>query len=218
MMGIVLLLVTLAFGLTGYLLPWDNRAYWGTVVTTQITGSAPVLGPYLQRLLGGEGVGVVTFARFFAAHVVLLPPITLLLIAIHVYLVRKHGVAPVAEETAPPKKFYPEQVFKDTVAFAIAFVALVLMAAFVDVPLERLADPTDTTYIPRPEWYFLFLFQMLKVFKGPLEIAVQHRSSWHRGPGFILRAVYRSRADGAPRASASSPSPSRHWRCSVGEL
>ncbi|HVY91184.1 MAG TPA: cytochrome b N-terminal domain-containing protein [Bryobacteraceae bacterium] len=170
MMGVVLLLVTLAFGLTGYLLPWDNRAYWGTVVTTQITGGAPVLGPYLQRLLGGEGVGVVTFARFFAAHVVLLPPLTLILIGIHVYLVRKHGVAPIAEETAPPKKFYPEQVFKDTVAFAIAFIALVLMAAFVEVPLERLADPTDTTYIPRPEWYFLFLFQMLKAFKGPLEV------------------------------------------------
>jgi ubiquinol-cytochrome c reductase cytochrome b subunit len=170
MMGVVLLLVTLAFGLTGYLLPWDNRAYWGTVVTTQIAGGAPVFGQYLQRLLGGEGVGVVTFARFFAAHVVLLPPIMLVLIGIHVFLVRKHGVAPVAEETAPPKKFYPEQVFKDTIAFAIAFVALVLAAQFVDVPLERLADPTDTTYIPRPEWYFLFLFQMLKVFKGPFEI------------------------------------------------
>ena len=61
MVGVVLLLLTLAYGLTGYLLPWDNRAYWGTVVTTQIAGQAPVLGPYLSRLLGGEGaVGVVT--------------------------------------------------------------------------------------------------------------------------------------------------------------
>ena len=55
MMGVVLLLITLAFGLTGYLLPWDNRAYWGTVVTTQIAGQAPIAGPYLTRLLGGEG-------------------------------------------------------------------------------------------------------------------------------------------------------------------
>src|SRR5882724_7023097 len=65
--GVLLLLITLGFGLTGYLLPWDNRAYWGTVVTTQIAASAPGAGPYLVRLLGGEGVGVVTFARFFAA-------------------------------------------------------------------------------------------------------------------------------------------------------
>src|SRR6202167_3871825 len=91
MMGVTLLLITLAFGLTGYLLPWDNRAYWGTVVTTQIAAGAPVVGPYLVRLLGGVGIGVVTFARFFAAHVVLLPPITLMMIGIHVYLVRKHG-------------------------------------------------------------------------------------------------------------------------------
>jgi ubiquinol-cytochrome c reductase cytochrome b subunit len=170
MMGVILLLVTLAFGLTGYLLPWDNRAYWGTVVTTQIAAGAPGAGPYLVRLLGGEGVGVVTFARFFAAHVVLLPPLTLMLIAVHVYLVRKHGVAPAAVETAPPKKFYPQQVYKDTVGFFIAFIALFLMAVFVQVPLEKLADPTDTNYIPRPEWYFLFLFQLLKSFKGPLEI------------------------------------------------
>src|SRR5580692_4365487 len=78
MMGVILLLITLAFGVTGYLLPWDNRAYWGTVVTTQIAAGAPVVGPYLVRLLGGVGIGVVTFARFFAAHVVLLPPITLM--------------------------------------------------------------------------------------------------------------------------------------------
>ncbi len=170
MMGVILLLITLGFGLTGYLLPWDNRAYWGTVVTTQIAAGAPLVGPYLVRLLGGEGIGVVTFARFFALHVVLLPPLTLILIGVHVYLVRKHGVAPAADDTAPPRKFYPEQVFKDTVGFAIAFLILFLMAAFVDLPLEKLADPTDTSYIPRPEWYFLFLFQTLKAFKGPLEV------------------------------------------------
>ncbi len=93
MLGVILLLITLGFGLTGYLLPWDNRAYWGTVVTTQIAAGTPIVGPYLVRLLGGKGVGVVTFARFYAAHVVLLPPLTLILVGIHVYLVRKHGVA-----------------------------------------------------------------------------------------------------------------------------
>jgi mono/diheme cytochrome c family protein len=116
-------------------------------------------------------VGVVTFARFYGLHVMLLPPATLLLIALHIYLVRKHGVAPVAgDELRPQKKFFPEQVFKDTVAIFIAFVILFVMAVAVHVPLEQLADPTDTTYIPRPEWYFLFLFQTLKLFSGPLEM------------------------------------------------
>ena len=172
MVGVVLLLVTLAYGLTGYLLPWDNRAYWGTVVTTHIAGQAPVLGPYLLRLLGGGGaVGVVTFARFYGLHVLLLPPATLLLIGVHVYLVRKHGVAPVpGDETAPKKKFYPRQAFLDTVAIFAAFAVLFVMAVAARVPLEQLADPTDTSYIPRPEWYFLFLFQTLKAFSGPLEV------------------------------------------------
>lgn len=170
MVGVGLLLITLAFGLTGYLLPWDNRAYWGTVVTTQIASNAPLLGPYLTRLLGSEGaVGAVTFARFFAMHVLLLPPITTLLIAIHVYLVRKHGVAPAPEDQGATKKFFPGQVYKDTVAIFIAFAILFVMAVAVKVPLERLADPTDTSYIPRPDWYFLFLFEILKYCEGPLE-------------------------------------------------
>ncbi|MBS1873750.1 MAG: cytochrome b N-terminal domain-containing protein [Acidobacteria bacterium] len=169
--GCTLLLITLAFGLTGYLLPWDNRAYWGTVVTTQIAGSAPVAGAYVQRLMGAEsGVGVVTFARFFAAHVLVLPLLTMLLIGAHIYLVRKHGVAPEPGETAPRKKFFPEQVMKDTVAIFAAFAILFTLAVVAKAPLERIADPTDAKYIPRPEWYFLFLFQTLKLFEGPLEI------------------------------------------------
>lgn len=170
MVGVVLLLIVLAFGLTGYLLPWDNRAYWGTVVTTQIAHNVPLVGPYLTRLLGSEGaVGSVTFARFFAMHVLLLPSITGLLIAIHISLVRKHGVAPAPQDQGATKKFYPGQVFKDTVAVFVAFAVLFVTAALVEVPLERLADPTDTAYIPRPDWYFLFLFQILKYCEGAFE-------------------------------------------------
>lgn len=173
--GIVLLLITLGFGLTGYLLPWDNRAYWGTVVATRIAANSPGIGPYLSRLLGGDGaIGVVTFARFFALHVLILPPLTLLLIGVHVYLVRKHGVAPAAGDTAPKKKFHPEQVFRDTIAIFVAFAALFMLAALIDVPLGRLADPTDTSFVPRPDWYFLWLFQMLKFFEGPFEVIGSH--------------------------------------------
>jgi ubiquinol-cytochrome c reductase cytochrome b subunit len=170
--GVLLLLLSLAYGLTGYLLPWDNRAYWGTVVTTQIGATVPVMGPYVSRLLASTGdIGVVTFARFYGLHVLLLPPITMLLIVLHVYLVRRHGVAPApGDELKPKKSFFPEQVFKDTVAVFIAFAILFVMAIAVKVPLERMADPTDTNYQPRPEWYFLFLFQTLKAFSGPLEV------------------------------------------------
>jgi ubiquinol-cytochrome c reductase cytochrome b subunit len=170
--GVVLLLFTLAFALTGYLLPWDNRAYWGTVVTTQIAAGVPGIGPYALRLMGAEdGVGVVTFARFYAAHVLILPAVTFLLIVFHVYLVRRHGVAPVpGDELLPKQKFYPRQVFKDTAAIFAVFATLFTLAIVAKAPLGRLADPTDTTYIPRPEWYFQFLFQLLKYCEGPLEL------------------------------------------------
>ncbi len=171
-LGVVLLLLTLAFGLSGYLLPWDTRAYWGTVVTTHIAALAPG-GSILLRILGTDGnsIGRVTFARFYAAHVSLLPILTLLLIVFHVYLVRKHGVTPApGDELLPKKKFFPVQVFKDTLAIFAWVVALACMVAFVKVPLGHLADPLDTSFVPRPEWYFLFLFQALKLFQGPLEV------------------------------------------------
>jgi quinol-cytochrome oxidoreductase complex cytochrome b subunit len=172
LVGCVLLLVTLAFGLTGYLLPWDNRAYWGTTVTVNIASQAPGAGPYILRLLGSEGgaIGVVTFARFYAVHVLLLPPLVMILVLIHLILVRRHGVAASADDFKPKKKFYPQQVFRDTVATFLWFAVLMGMAIFARVPLGHAADPTDTSFIPRPEWYFLFLFQILKLFNGPLEI------------------------------------------------
>jgi len=108
----VLLLLTMGYGLTGYLLPWDNRALLGArVVATSIAAKAPI-GRALtwHGLLGGQGsIGVVTFARFYAIHVLLLPPLTTLLIAIQCFTsYGGMGVAPEAGDTAPTKKFYPE--------------------------------------------------------------------------------------------------------------
>ena len=173
LVGVVLLLLVLGFGLTGYLLPGDNRAYWSTVVTIQISALVPGAGEFVMRLLGSPDgtVGVSTFSRFYALHVLLLPAVTAFLIILHVYLVIRHGVTPAPQDAGrPSKKFYPEQAFKDTMAVFGAFVILFVMAVAIDAPLERVADPTDTSYIPRPEWYFLFLFQTLKFFEGSLEV------------------------------------------------
>ena len=176
LVGLVMLLITLGFGLTGYLLPWDNKAYWGTVVTAQITGNSPGMGQYLLRLIGAEnGVGAVTFSRFYTLHTVLLPLVISGLIAFHLILVRKHGVAPApGDDGVRKKRFYPEQVMKDTLAIAALFFALVYLSVTLSAPLGRQADPNDTSFIPRPEWYFLFLFQALKLFEGPMEIIGSH--------------------------------------------
>jgi ubiquinol-cytochrome c reductase cytochrome b subunit len=168
--GVCLFLVILGFSLTGYLLPWDNRAYWGTVVTTKIMGQTPVIGSYLQEIAdASERIGVITFARFYSLHVFVFPAITILFVLVHLHLVRRHGVTPGLKDFGRTKKFYPEQVFRDTFACFIALLLLLTAAALLRAPLERLADPTDPTYVPRPEWYFLFLFQLLKLFKGAWE-------------------------------------------------
>lgn len=169
--GVVLLLITLAYGLTGYLLPGDARAYWGTVVTTRIAAQTPLAGGLVARLLGADNgaVGAVTFTRFYAAHVILLPLLTVLLVGAHLALVRRHGIARAPGASPGTRKFFPGQIFKDTVAIFVTFAALFLVASLVRAPLGYPADPADDTFVPRPEWYFLFLFQLLKLFPGWLE-------------------------------------------------
>ncbi len=168
--GVILLLLTLAFALTGYLLPWDNRAYWGTMVTTQLVAQVPVIGPYLSNVMGStNGIGVGTFSRFYALHTLVLPSTMVGIIIFHVYLVKRHGVAPGASDSGRKSRFYPTQAYRDIAAIFVLFLVLFFMAAAVNAPLEAIANPTDPTYTPRPEWYFLFLFQALKYFHGALE-------------------------------------------------
>ena len=96
--GVFLLLVVIGFGFTGYLLPWDQKAYWGSAVGTRIAGSAPVIGDWVLRVMrGGPELSAVTLARFFGVHVWVLPASLILLVAIHMYLVIKIGISAVPE-------------------------------------------------------------------------------------------------------------------------
>ena len=173
--GVLLFLVTLGFGFTGYLLPWDEKAYWATVVGVEIAGTAPVLGEVVAKVLrGGAEIGAVTLSRFYALHTIWLPWIAFGLVGVHLFLVRYYGSSGLpkntSEEMKTGKPFFPDQVFEDVVGMFILFVVLACAALFAEVPLEKVADPTNANYDPRPEWYFLFLFQLLKYFQGPFEI------------------------------------------------
>jgi ubiquinol-cytochrome c reductase cytochrome b subunit len=168
--GVVLLMLILAFALTGYLLPWDQKAYWATTVTISIAKSGP-FGQYIAGLMqGGDTLGSLTLLRWYAVHVFLLPGALIAFVVAHLYLMRRHGISgalkPVPGE---PKPFYPYHALKDTIAGALVFALLVFFATTSPAPLDVVADPTDANYIPRPEWYFLSLFQLLKYFPGPLE-------------------------------------------------
>ncbi|MFQ6617191.1 MAG: cytochrome b N-terminal domain-containing protein, partial [Fidelibacterota bacterium] len=163
---------------TGYLLPWDQKAYWATVVGTHIVEYVPVVGNFLLEILRGQAeVGVRTLGRFYAAHTLFLPAILFILVTIHLFMVIKQGIAPL-----PLKKFatvkreeyadlyqrfkekgrpFYENITKDAVVAFVLLILLIIMAVSLGAPLEEEADPTSVTYVPRPEWYFFFLFELL---------------------------------------------------------
>jgi ubiquinol-cytochrome c reductase cytochrome b subunit len=169
--GVALLLIILAFALTGYLLPWDQKAYWATTVTINIARSTPLIGePIAAVMRGGSELGALTLLRWYAVHVLLLPAALVALTVAHLYLMRRHGISgPITPRPGAAMPFYPYHALRDTLAVAAVFACLITLAATFRVPLDGMADPSDATYVPRPEWYFLSLFQILKYFPGRLE-------------------------------------------------
>jgi ubiquinol-cytochrome c reductase cytochrome b subunit len=176
--GVLMIGLVLAFALTGYLLPWDQKGYWATQVATGIMGSTPLVGEWLKEAVqGGNEYGNLTLSRFYALHALVLPGALLGLVAIHLALFRKHGVTPrwgrspdeLARKAQP---FWPDQLAYDSLAMLLAFAAMVAYTlATGGAELGAPADPASG-YDARPEWYFLPLFQMLKYFHGPLEQVV----------------------------------------------
>ena len=197
-LGVMLLFIVLGFSFTGYLLPWDQKAYWATQVGTNIAGTTPVVGPMMVRLLRGGGqLGAATLARFFSLHVLLLPMLLVIVVMLHLALVIRQGIAPrtaVLEIDAPPRTtdpaypeyyhtryakskgagvpFWPNILYKDVVVGVVVVGILVVLARVTGAGLESPADPSDSTYVPRPEWYFLPFFQLLKLVPGSWESAV----------------------------------------------
>ena len=170
LVGVMLFVLTLGFAFTGYLLPYDQKAYWATKVGVSFVGYVPFIGEHLKHILyGGEELGAPTLTRFYAIHVLLLPLLTIPLIAIHLMLMRRKGEMPPGAEAdeeshvEKPITFYPHQLLKDLVFAGVLLILLFLLPFVWGVHTEPPADPTDTTYLPRPEWYFLPLFQLEKV-------------------------------------------------------
>lgn len=170
--GLGLLQLVLALSLTGYLLPWDQKGYWATKVATSIVGQTPFVGPQLQQLLvGGPEYGHQTLTRFFALHAGVLPMLVTFMVAWHLFLFRRHGVHAKVPHKNPDMKFWPDQVLKDAVAcLAVLGTVLFIVVRLHGADLGPPADPTENYAAARPEWYFLFLYQFLKLFPGDAAI------------------------------------------------
>jgi ubiquinol-cytochrome c reductase cytochrome b subunit len=174
--GCVLFGLVMAMAFTGYLLPWDQRAYFATAVGTNAIGEVPLVGEMLTRLVrGGTEMGTLTISRFFVAHVFFIPACIFALVASHIFLFRNAGAAgPVTENpykpTSKSQPFYPRQVLMDLSLTAFLLVGLGVLAFFVAVPLGPAADPANAQYVPRPEWYYLPIFQWLKYWHGSASV------------------------------------------------
>jgi ubiquinol-cytochrome c reductase cytochrome b subunit len=172
--GCVLFALTLCMAFTGYLLPWDQKAYFATAVGTNIASEVPFIGGWIKSLMrGGVDMGTLTLSRFFVAHVLLVPAAIFGFIALHVYLFRQAGSAgPINEDPVAPKQpmelFYPRQVIIDAIFALLIILVLALLANFRPFELGPKANPADTRYLPRPEWYYIPIFQWLKYWPGPL--------------------------------------------------
>jgi ubiquinol-cytochrome c reductase cytochrome b subunit len=170
--GCTLSLLVLGMAFTGYLLSWDQSAYSAGSVGTDIVGQVPIIGEKLRLLLrGGARMGALTLSRFYVLHILIIPGLIFSFIAVHIVLFRKAGAAgPTNEDPVRPQQpaemFYPRQVLIDMGFVLVVMGVLGMLAHFVPVTLGPEADPTNTRYLPRPEWYYLPMFQWLKYWEG----------------------------------------------------
>ncbi len=172
MTGLALLGLFLTFGFSGYLLPWNQLAFFATRVGTAIVGTLPWIGNDLLLLArSGNDVTGDTLARFYALHVVILPLITFAILGVHLFLVQKHGMS-IPEgtirrcggaEKVPSMRFIPHFLLRDMVGWYVALGLLAALAALFPWELGQKADPFGSAPAGiKPEWYFLFMFQALK--------------------------------------------------------
>ena len=166
--GLILFLIVVGLGFTGYLLPWDQRSYWATVVGVEIVDKVPLIGDFLGRFLRGGAVpGAQTLSRFFVIHVMVLPLALAGLAGAHLFFFRKAGPAGPYKATKEELKskmdyFFPTQVWKDMVAVLLVFVLICGLSIYSPHELLEQASPEASDLDPEPEWYFLFLFQILR--------------------------------------------------------
>jgi ubiquinol-cytochrome c reductase cytochrome b subunit len=180
--GVILFLVTLALGFTGYLLPWDQEGYWATTVGTAMAGYVPVIGDYLVQILrDGVQVTGATLNRFYAIHILVLPGIILLSFLPHIFFVLRQGMTSTDELTEAihrgeditqkSRPFFPNVAFRMALFILTIAVALFVLAGYFPQDLGDPADPLNKeNYTPKPGWYFMGVYQLLKYFPGELDV------------------------------------------------
>lgn len=172
--GVLIMLMIPALIITGDLLPWDQNGFWTTQVRTSIIASVPVVGDFIVRLIqGGPLTGIVALTRFYVLHIFFLPVLLIFLVVIHFHFLKQRGLSGAWAENHSNRQtisFFPQLVNRWLLLFLGVTLALGLISRYWPAPLGDPADPTDSTFVPRPEWWVLFLNQLVTVFKGSLTV------------------------------------------------
>lgn len=169
MFGVVLFLLTLMFGFTGYSLVYEQMSYWAMKVGTGIAGATPFIGTWVADFMrGGSEIGQNTLTRFYLFHVVLLPMLLVGAIGLHVYLIREHGVSELkfkGQENEKKKTFplWPDHIFTELIMVSIIMITLIVLSLLFPAQLGDPANPNVTPMHIKPEWYFYPVFRWLKV-------------------------------------------------------
>lgn len=171
MTGMMMLFLLLGFGFSGYLLPWNELAFFATKVGTDIIGVIPVIGkPIMIVLRGGEEVTGATLTRFFGFHVAILPGIFTVVFGMHLLFVQRQGMSEPLDDADTPEHekgkmpFFPNFLLRDLLLWLLVLNVLAILAVFFPWELGHKADPfASAPEGIHPEWYFLFMFQSLKL-------------------------------------------------------
>jgi quinol-cytochrome oxidoreductase complex cytochrome b subunit len=162
-LGVAALVLTLLLSFSGYLLPWDQIAFWAITVGTNMATAAPVLGNRLRiLLLGGDTVGQAALLRFYVLHCLFLPLLLAVILAVHFWRVRKDGFSAAGSEEKVD--VWPHLVSREFLAAVVCLLVLVVWSIVIDAPLESLADANSTPNPAKAPWYFLGLQEMLVYF------------------------------------------------------
>ena len=177
MIGCGLLLTTLGMGFTGYSLVWEQLSYWGATVAANILNAVPFVGQQLADFSrGGPTVGQSMLTRLFVFHIGAFPSILVGLIALHIYMIRAHGVSEQgspAEKDAKPFRFFPDHLLTEIGLALFLMFLLTILALVFPAGLDAKADPLETPEHIKPEWYFFWAFRWLKLMSDQAAVITQ---------------------------------------------
>jgi quinol-cytochrome oxidoreductase complex cytochrome b subunit len=174
--GMCLLLCTLLVGFTGYSLVFEQLSYWGATVGSNICDTVPLIGGFFKRmLLAGESYNPRTLSRFYILHAAVLPVTMILLVAIHIAMIRLHGITELEKPDAKSKEpthfdFFPDHLLTEIIAGLVLMLLLSALATIFPAEMGPKADPLSTPEIIKPEWFFYVTFRWLKLFSGTFAV------------------------------------------------